>query len=45
LRVMGCFLASLLPLSGSGVGSSTCPDAFAPYLSARTRSRINLFRL
>src|SRR4029434_2551427 len=42
---MGCLLASLLALSGSGFCSSTCPDTCAPHLSARTRARISLFRL
>src|SRR5262249_29785218 len=45
LRVMGCFLASLLPLYGSCFCGSVCPDAFSLYLLARTTSRINLFRL
>ena len=45
LRAMRGFLASLLCLSGSCAGGSTYPDAFSPHLSARTRSRISLFRL
>ncbi len=45
LRVMGCLLTSLLPLNGICFGGSACPDAFSPHLSARTRSRISLFRL
>jgi hypothetical protein len=42
---MGYLLAALLSLSGSCFWGSTCPDTFSPYLSARTRSRISLFRL
>ena len=42
---MGSLLASLLSLSGSCFCGSTCPDTFSPHLLARTRSRINLFRL
>src|SRR5262249_29521843 len=45
LRTMGGLLASLLSLSGSCFGGSTCPDAFTPHLLACTRSRISLFRL
>src|SRR5438128_10994658 len=45
LRVMGCLLASLLPLYGSCFCSSVCPEAFSLYLLARTTSRISLFRL
>ena len=42
---MGGLLASLLSLSRSCFCGSTCPDTFSPHLSARTRSRISLFRL
>src|SRR5712691_3930795 len=45
LRVMGCLLASSLPLYGSYFCDSACPDTFSPHLSARTRSRINFCRL
>src|SRR6516225_1489854 len=42
---MECLVAPLLPLYGSYLFGSSCPDPFSPYLSARTTSRINLFRL
>src|ERR671927_2034212 len=41
----GGLLASLLSFSGSCFDGSACPNAFSPHLSARTRSRISLFRL
>src|SRR5439155_18561680 len=44
-RVMGCLLASLFPLDGSCSCGSACPNVFSPHLSARIRSRMNLFRL
>jgi len=42
---MGCLLVSLFPLDGSCLFGSACSDAFYPHLSARTRSRIILFKL
>ena len=45
LRVMGCLLVSLCPPDSGCLFGSACLDALSPHLSARTRSRINLFRL
>src|SRR5215813_8596179 len=45
LRVMGCLLASPLPLSRSCLYDSVGSDAFSLYLWVRTTSRMNLFKL